>query len=51
MLRATLKAFSTTFGVLGIFFLYMSFRLPALAAQAVVFLSAATAIFLSVPQR
>jgi hypothetical protein len=44
LLRSALSAFSTLFGSLGIFFLYLSFQQPGFAAQAILFLGSATAI-------
>jgi hypothetical protein len=49
LLRGALQAFSTMLGSLGIFFLYLSFLRPALAAYALVFLGAASAIVWSLP--
>ena len=47
VLRTALSAFSTMFGSLGVFFLYLSFLKPSLAAHALVFLGAASGIVLS----
>ena len=49
-LRAAIYAVSLLFGGIGIFFLWQSFQSPGLAAYTVVFLSAATAINMSLPQ-
>lgn len=50
LLRRALSAFSTLFGSLGVFSVYMSFLNPALGMHAVVFLGAAMAILRSTPQ-
>lgn len=44
LLQAMLSAFSTLFGSLGVFSVYLSFLKPALAIHAVLFLGAAMAI-------
>lgn len=44
VLRSALTAFSTMFGSLGVFFVYMSFLNPALGVYAVVFLTIAMGI-------
>ena len=44
VLRSALSAFSTMFGGLGVFFVYMSFLKPALGIYAVVFLTFALGI-------
>jgi len=44
LLQGMLSAFSTLFGSLGVFSVYMSFLKPALAIHAVLFLAAAMAI-------
>lgn len=51
VLRGALQAFSTMFGSLGVFFLYLSFLRPALAVYALVFLGTASGIVWSLPQR
>jgi hypothetical protein len=51
VLRAALSAFSTLFGSLGVFFVYLSFLQPGLAVQAVVFLAMAMGILRCLPQR
>ncbi|HKS88382.1 MAG TPA: hypothetical protein VJR70_02975 [Stellaceae bacterium] len=51
LLRTALWAFSTLFGSLGVFFLYISFLRPHFAAEALVFLGAATAIAYFAPQK
>ena len=50
VLRGALQLFSTTFGSLGVFSVYMSFLNPTLSIHAVVFLGAAMAILRSTPQ-
>ncbi len=50
VLRSALRAFSTMFGSLGVFFTYLSFRHPAPAVYAVVFIATAMAILWSDPQ-
>lgn len=47
VLRSALTAFSTMFGSLGVFFVYMSFLKPALGVYAVVFLTFALGILRS----
>jgi len=49
LLRMTLSVFSTMFGSLGVFSLYLSFLDPRLGAYALVFLGTATAIDWSAP--
>jgi hypothetical protein len=44
LLFVTSWAFSVVFGSLGIFFVYMSFLIPNVGAEAVIFLGAATAL-------
>ena len=44
VLRSALTAFSTMFGSLGVFFVYMSFIKPSLGVYAVVFLTFALGI-------
>jgi hypothetical protein len=44
VLRSALSVFSTMFGSLGVFFVYMSFLKPALGVYAVVFLTFALGI-------
>ena len=52
VLQGALRALSSMFGGLGVFYVYLSFIKPALAAHAVVFLGAALAILrLSSPSR
>jgi hypothetical protein len=51
VLQMALSAFSTMFGSLGVFCTYLSFLQPSLGAQALVFLSTATAIVWSQPQK
>ena len=51
MLRGALAATSTMFGSLGVFCVYMSFVKPALAINAVLFLTAAMAILRAAPQK
>jgi len=51
ILQITLSAFSTMFGSLGVFCTYLSFVQPSLGAQALVFLSTATAIVWAQPQK
>jgi hypothetical protein len=50
VLRSALSVFSTMFGSLGVFFLYLSFLRPAFGAHAIVFLGAASGIVLSAPK-
>ena len=50
ILRTALSAFSTMFGSLGVFSVYLSFLQPALGVHAVVFLGTAMAILRSTPQ-
>jgi hypothetical protein len=50
VLEIALSAFSTMFGSLGVFCTYLSFLQPSLGAQALVFLTVATAIVWSSPQ-
>jgi hypothetical protein len=50
MLRGALQAFSTIFGSLGMFFLYLSCLQPAFVGCAVLFLGVASAIVWSLPQ-
>ncbi len=50
VLRTALSAFSTMFGSLGVFFVYLSFLKPELGIHAVVFLGVAMAILRSSPQ-
>ena len=49
VMRCALSAFSTFFGSLGVFFLYLSFLLPALGGHALIFLGTATAIVWTTP--
>jgi hypothetical protein len=49
VLRTALSAFSTMFGSLGVFFVYVSFLKPSFAVHAVVFLTIAMAIVRSSP--
>jgi len=51
VLQIALSAFSTMFGSLGVFCTYLSFLQPSLGAQALVFLSTATAIVWAQPQK
>ena len=51
VLQIALSASSTMFGSLGVFCTYLSFLKPALGAQALVFLTTATAIVWTTPQR
>ena len=44
VLRSALSVFSTMFGSLGVFFVYMSFLKPTLGVYAVVFLTFALGI-------
>ena len=44
LLFVTSWAFSVVFGSLGVFFVYMSFLIPHVGAEAVIFLGAATAL-------
>lgn len=44
LLRMAVAVLSTLLGSLGVFFLYLSFMRPDFAAQALVFLCAATAV-------
>jgi len=44
VLRSALSVFSSMFGGLGVFFVYMSFLKPALGVYAVVFLTFALGI-------
>ncbi len=44
LLRSALGVFSAMFGGLGMFFLYVSFLQPGFAADALLFLTSATAI-------
>jgi hypothetical protein len=50
VLQIALSASSTMFGSLGVFCTYFSFLRPAMGAQALVFLTTATAIVLSTSQ-
>ena len=49
LLRAAVWAISLVFGGLSIFCLWASFYIPSVAAYAIVFLGAATAITASLP--
>jgi hypothetical protein len=51
VIQAALSTFSTMFGSLGVFCTYFSFLQPSLGAQALVFLSTATAIVWAQPQK
>ena len=51
VMQIALSAFSTMFGSLGVFCTYFSFLQPSLGAQALVFLSTATAIVWAQPQK
>lgn len=51
VLRTALSAFSTMFGSLGVFFVYLSFLRPGFAVHAVVLLGLAMAILRSAPAR
>jgi hypothetical protein len=44
LLFVTSWAFYVVFGSLGVFFVYMSFLIPNVGAEAVIFLGAATAL-------
>ena len=50
LLRVMVQGVSLLFGSAGIFFLWESFRWPALAGYTVVFLTAATLITLFLPK-
>ena len=50
VLRSALSAFSTMFGSLGVFFVYLSFLKPSLGVHAVVFFAFALGILRSAPQ-
>ncbi len=51
LMRVAANAFSTIFGSLGVFFTYFSFKIPNMGAQAILFLSIATAIVWSTDNR
>jgi hypothetical protein len=51
VIQIALSTFSTMFGSLGVFCTYFSFLQPSLGAQALVFLSTATAIVWAQPQK
>jgi len=50
LLRTALSAFSTMFGSLGIFFVYLSFLRPMFGAHALLFLGTASGIVLTAPK-
>ena len=47
ILQSAFSSISTTFGSLGVFFVFRSFEVPRLGLQALLFLGAATAIVLT----
>ncbi len=51
VLRSALRAFSTLFGSLGIFFFYLSLYQPALSAYTLLFLGIASAIVCCAPKK
>ena len=51
VMRSALSAFSTMFGSLGVFSVYLSFLKPAFGIHAVVFFAIAMGILRSAPQK
>jgi hypothetical protein len=51
VLRTALRAFSTLFGSLGVFFTYLSFLKPSLGMYAVLFMTNAMAILWSTSEK